>query len=70
MNPQTDAPPSHPHRRFGAVDSDDLARLIENPPQPTAAVVVEAGERPSPLLWFAVGALASGAAFLMAAWVF
>jgi predicted FMN-binding regulatory protein PaiB len=32
MNPQTDAPPSHPHRRFGAVDNDDLARLIEKHP--------------------------------------
>lgn len=32
MNPQADSSPSHPHRRFGAVDNDDLARLIEKHP--------------------------------------
>jgi ubiquinone biosynthesis protein len=45
----------------------NLARLIENPP--TAAPTVEIHEeRPtrSPLLWFALGAAAAGAAFLAA----
>lgn len=32
MKAQTDAPLSHPHRRFGAVDSSDLARLVEKHP--------------------------------------
>jgi ubiquinone biosynthesis protein len=43
----------------------NLARLIENPP--AAAVVEVHEERPthSPLLWFALGAAASGAAFLL-----
>jgi ubiquinone biosynthesis protein len=41
----------------------NLARLVENPPNPTAVAVVEQ-RRGGALLWFALGALASGAAFL------
>ena len=42
----------------------NLARLIENPP---AAATVEIREAPtgSPVLWFALGAAASGGAFLL-----
>lgn len=32
MKHETDAPLSHPHRRFGAVDGGDVARLIERHP--------------------------------------
>jgi ubiquinone biosynthesis protein len=59
-------------RRFaeeGAQALRNLARLIETPPAP-AAVVVEAEARPHALAWFAAGAAAAGAAFLLAAWVF
>lgn len=48
----------------------NIARLVENPPQPTAVAVVAETQGSSRLLWFAIGALASGAAFLLAAWVF
>lgn len=44
----------------------NLARLIETPPAAKAAVVDTPG-RASALLWFAVGAVVSGAAFLVAA---
>jgi ubiquinone biosynthesis protein len=56
-------------RRFaeeGAAALRNLARLIENPP--TAATTVEIrDERPvhSRMLWFAIGAAASGAAFVL-----
>lgn len=43
MKHETDAPASHPHRRFGAVDGDDLARLIES--HPLAWVVSATPER-------------------------
>lgn len=42
MKREMDAPASHPHRRFGAVDNDDLARLIEK--HPLAWVVSAAPE--------------------------
>ena len=42
----------------------NLARLAENPPAPTAVAVVEERREGGALLWFALGALASGAAFL------
>jgi ubiquinone biosynthesis protein len=42
----------------------NLARLAQDPPQPTAVAVVEERHDGSPLLWFALGALVSGAAFL------
>lgn len=42
----------------------NLARLAENPPSPTAVAVVEERREGGALLWFALGALASGAAFL------
>lgn len=42
----------------------NLARLAENPPTPTAVAVVEDRRDGGALLWFALGALASGAAFL------
>ncbi|WP_334160644.1 2-polyprenylphenol 6-hydroxylase [Phenylobacterium sp.] len=42
----------------------NLARLAENPPAPTAVAVVEERRGGGALLWFALGALASGAAFL------
>ncbi|MCR5878015.1 2-polyprenylphenol 6-hydroxylase [Phenylobacterium sp. J367] len=41
----------------------NLARLAENPPAPTAVAVVEQ-RRSSPFLWFALGAVTAGAAFL------
>ena len=44
----------------------NLAKLIENPPTARIEVRQPAHER-SALLWFAVGALVSGAAFLAAA---
>ena len=43
----------------------NLARLAQAPPTPTAVAVVEARRESRPLLWFALGALASGAAFLI-----
>lgn len=46
-----------------------IHRLIENPPQPTAAVVT-VEESHSRMAWFAIGAAAAGAAFLLAAWLF
>ncbi|WP_309088163.1 2-polyprenylphenol 6-hydroxylase [Phenylobacterium sp.] len=42
----------------------NLARLTQDPPTPTAVAVVEERREGSPLLWFALGALVSGAAFL------
>ncbi|HEY8615457.1 2-polyprenylphenol 6-hydroxylase [Phenylobacterium sp.] len=42
----------------------NLARLAENPPVPSAVAVVEQRGDGGRLLWFALGALASGAAFL------
>jgi ubiquinone biosynthesis protein len=42
----------------------NIARLAENPPTPTAVAVVEETRSGGALLWFALGALASGAAFL------
>ncbi|HVI31710.1 2-polyprenylphenol 6-hydroxylase [Phenylobacterium sp.] len=42
----------------------NLARLAEHPPAPTAVAVVEERREGGALLWFALGALASGAAFL------
>ncbi|MEO8114080.1 MAG: ubiquinone biosynthesis protein UbiB, partial [Phenylobacterium sp.] len=56
-------------RRFaeeGVTALRNLARLIENPPQPTAVAVVQE-RRGFSILWFAVGALAAGAAFLLGA---
>jgi ubiquinone biosynthesis protein len=47
----------------------NLARLVENPPQPTAVAVVEQSH-PNAFLWFAVGAAVSGVAFLAAALLF
>jgi ubiquinone biosynthesis protein len=44
----------------------NLARLIENPPNSAAVEVRDAPQERSALLWFAVGAAASGAAFLAA----
>jgi ubiquinone biosynthesis protein len=44
----------------------NLAKLAENPPTATAAVtVVEEKAEGAPWLWFTLGALASGAAFLL-----
>ena len=48
----------------------NLARLIENPPPAAAVEVRPARPRGSALLWFAVGALAAGAAFLAAAYLY
>ncbi|MBR7618017.1 2-polyprenylphenol 6-hydroxylase [Phenylobacterium sp. 20VBR1] len=46
----------------------NLARLLENPPQPAVAVVeVEASH---PARWFAFGALTAAAVFLLASWLF
>jgi ubiquinone biosynthesis protein len=42
----------------------NIARLAENPPAPTAVAVVEQKDAGGALLWFALGALAAGAAFL------
>ena len=42
----------------------NLARLMENPPAPATVVVRETRRESSALLWFAVGAVVSGAAFL------
>jgi ubiquinone biosynthesis protein len=44
----------------------NLARLIENPPNSATVEVRDAPQERSALLWFAVGAAASGAAFLAA----
>jgi ubiquinone biosynthesis protein len=47
----------------------NIARLVENPPTPTAVAVVE--ERgAAPFLWFAIGAAVSGLAFLLFAALF
>jgi len=56
-------------KRFGeeaATALHNLARLIETPPTPKAEVREPPRER-SALLWFAIGAVVSGAAFLAAA---
>ncbi len=42
----------------------NIARLAETPPAPTAVAVVEQKDGGGALLWFALGALAAGAAFL------
>ncbi|MGA0606093.1 2-polyprenylphenol 6-hydroxylase [Phenylobacterium sp. VNQ135] len=42
----------------------NLARLVQDPPAPTAVAVVEERREGHPLLWFALGAVVSGAAFL------
>lgn len=47
-----------------------LHRLIENPPQPAAAVAVVEESGASRMTWFAIGAAVAGAAFALAAWVF
>ncbi|HEY2358172.1 MAG TPA: 2-polyprenylphenol 6-hydroxylase [Phenylobacterium sp.] len=47
----------------------NIARLAENPPGP-AQVEVRTEQRGSPLLWFAMGALAAGAAFLAAVYLY
>jgi ubiquinone biosynthesis protein len=55
-------------RRFaeeGAQALRNLARLVENPPTPTAIAVAEDHAAPA-ALWFAVGAAVSGLAFLAA----
>ncbi|HEX4711635.1 MAG TPA: 2-polyprenylphenol 6-hydroxylase [Phenylobacterium sp.] len=44
----------------------NIARLVEDPPARVAVEVGGVNRERSPLLWFAVGALASGAAFLAA----
>ena len=46
----------------------NLARLLENPPQPAVAVVEV--EDPHPARWFAFGAVTAAAVFLLAAWFF
>ena len=46
----------------------NLARLLENPPQPTVAVVEV--EEAHPARWFAFGAVTAAAVFLLAAWIF
>ncbi|MBP7700956.1 MAG: 2-polyprenylphenol 6-hydroxylase [Phenylobacterium sp.] len=46
-----------------------LHRLIETPPQASAAVAV-IEERPSRMAWFAIGAAVAGAAFALGVWVF
>ncbi|HEY9234680.1 MAG TPA: AarF/UbiB family protein, partial [Phenylobacterium sp.] len=59
-------------RRFAEEGLDALraiARLIENPPQPTAVAVTHEPE-PARLTWFAIGAAVAGAAFFLAAWLF
>lgn len=49
----------------GAAALRNIARLIENPPMPTAVAVAEDKGAPA-FLWFAVGAAVSGLAFLAA----
>jgi ubiquinone biosynthesis protein len=54
-------------RRFAAEAEAavrNLARLAQTAPQPTAVAVVEERREGAPLLWFALGAAASGVAFL------
>ncbi len=61
--------PASQARRFGEEALQalrNLHRLLEDPPASTA-VVVETRRVPSRLAWFAVGAVISGAAFLLAA---
>jgi ubiquinone biosynthesis protein len=56
-------------KRFGEevqVIVGNLARMASAPPAPTAVAVVEA-RRSAKLLWFALGALSAGAAFVIAA---
>ncbi len=48
MKRDTDARPAHPHRRFGEVGGDDLARLVEK--HPLAWLVSAAGDFRSTLL--------------------
>jgi ubiquinone biosynthesis protein len=58
-------------QRFGdeaATALRNLARLLENPPGASTVVVSEQPPR-SRLLWFTVGAVVSGAAFLLAVWL-
>jgi ubiquinone biosynthesis protein len=42
----------------------NIARMVETPPGPTSVTLVEQPRSSGALLWFALGALASGAAFL------
>ena len=59
-------------RRFGEEAAQalrNLARLLENPPGSAPVVINEAPAPRSRLLWFALGALASGGAFLLAVWL-
>jgi ubiquinone biosynthesis protein len=44
----------------------NIARLLENPPAPASVEVKEARGERSALLWFAIGAIAAGAAFVVA----
>jgi len=46
----------------------NLARLLESPPAPTQIAVTRREDR-SRLLWFAIGALVAGGAFLAALWL-
>ncbi len=62
--------PATQARRFGEEALQalrNLAQMLQDPPAPAAVVVAEPPPRPSRLGWFALGALASGAAFLAAA---
>ncbi|HQT54970.1 MAG TPA: ubiquinone biosynthesis protein UbiB, partial [Phenylobacterium sp.] len=45
----------------------NLARLLENPPQPAVAVVEV--EEAHPARWFAFGAVTAAAVFLLAVWL-
>jgi ubiquinone biosynthesis protein len=47
----------------------NIARLAENPPAPSAVAIVEEPRGGSPALWFALGALAAGLAFLFGFWL-
>jgi ubiquinone biosynthesis protein len=59
-------------QRFGeeaATALRNLAKLIENPPGSGPVVISEPPQARSRLLWFALGTLAAGVAFLLAAWL-
>ncbi len=59
-------------QRFGeeaATALRNLAKLIENPPGSAPIVIGEPPPARSRLLWFALGTLAAGFAFLLAAWL-
>ena len=62
--------PAAKARRFaeeGLSALRNLARLLENPPQPAVAVVEV--EEPHPARWFAFGAVTAAVVFLLAAWL-